>query len=52
MLTGERGLPIASALRFSCFPFYAYVRCHMWHRHIKGNTGMEVSPETAEKVML
>ena len=38
MLTGERGLPITSALRFSCFS-------------IKVTHGVEVSPETAEKLM-
>ena len=26
MLTGERGLPITSALRFSCFSLHAYAR--------------------------
>ena len=48
MLTGERGLPITSALRFLCV-------CDDRVSVIapeKVTHGMEVSPETAEKGML
>lgn len=47
MLTGERGLPITSALRFLCVcdDRYSVIAFGV-------TSGMEVSPETAEKGML
>ena len=50
MLTGERGLPITSALRFLCVYDDRYSVIALAPEKV--THGMEVSPETAEKGML
>ena len=56
MLTGERGLPITSALRFLCvYDEPSTDLCLLMTEYLSllwVTSGMEVSPETAEKVML